>query len=218
MGYPMSLPTALILDFGGVLTTDLWESVRGCARREGLPDAALVDLLHHDPRIHGMFVQMERGEVSQNAFEVALAAAAGIHPHRLLARMCADLRPDEAMLAATASLRAQGVRVGVLSNSWGAGPWGDGYFDPYDGYELDERADAVVISDQVGIRKPEPAIFELMLARLDAPATSAVFVDDVASNLPAAQDLGLQVIHHTATPVTLAELERLFAVPVAVVQ
>jgi putative hydrolase of the HAD superfamily len=207
----MSRATALILDFGGVLTTDLWDSVRGCARREGLPDDALLDLLHHDPRIHGLFVALERGEVSQAAFEAELGAAAGISPERLLARMCADLQPDEAMLTATAALRARGVRVGVLSNSWGTGPWGEGYFDPYDGYRLDELADAVVLSDQVGIRKPEPAIFELMLDRLNVPAKEAVFVDDVAGNLPAAKDLGMQVVHHTMSPVTLAELERLFA-------
>src|SRR5437763_12778837 len=103
MGEPMSRATALILDFGGVLTTAIWGSVRGCARREGLPDDALLDLLHHDPRIHGLFVALERGEVSQAEFEAELGAAARISPERLLARMCADLRPDEAMLAATAA-------------------------------------------------------------------------------------------------------------------
>jgi putative hydrolase of the HAD superfamily len=213
MGEQMSRAAALILDFGGVLTTDLWESVRGCARREGLPDDALLDLLRHDPHIHRLFVALERGEVSQAVFEAELGAAAGISPQRLLGRMCADLQPDEAMLAATAALRAQGVRVGVLSNSWGAGPWGGGYFDPYDGYQLDQRADAVVISDRVGVRKPQPEIFRLILDKLDVPAAAAVFVDDVVANLPAAQELGMQVIHHVSTPVTLAELERVFALP-----
>jgi transcriptional regulator with XRE-family HTH domain len=99
-------PAPLVETGWGVLTTDLWDSVRGCARREGLPDDALLDLLHHDPRIHGLFVALERGEVSQAAFEAELGAAAGISPERLLARMCADLQPDEAMLTATAALRA----------------------------------------------------------------------------------------------------------------
>jgi putative hydrolase of the HAD superfamily len=132
--------------------------------------------------------------------------------------MCADLEPDEAMLAATTALHAQGVLIGVLSNSWGAGPWGGGYFDPYDGYQLDERADAVVISDRVGIRKPEPEIFELMIGKLGVPAVEAVFVDDVAANLPPAREMGMQVIHHTATPATIAGLERLFAVPLTSVR
>jgi putative hydrolase of the HAD superfamily len=59
--------------------------------------------------------------------------------------------------------RATGLRVAALSNSWGAGD-----YDPYDGYELDELFDAVVISDQVGIRKPSPAIYELTAS--DRPA------------------------------------------------
>jgi putative hydrolase of the HAD superfamily len=142
--------TALILDFGGVLTTDLWESVRACARREGLPENALLGLLRDDPEIHRLFVGLERGEVSQADFETRLASAAAISSNGLLARMCADLRPDEAMLTAVAMLRDTGVRVGVLSNSWGSG-----YFSPYRGYQLDDRADAVVYSDQVRLRKPD---------------------------------------------------------------
>jgi putative hydrolase of the HAD superfamily len=122
------------------------------------------------------------------------------------------------MLAATAALRAQGIRVGVLSNSWGAGPWGGGYFDPYNGYDLSERADAVIYSDKIGIRKPEQAIFRRMLAELDVPAAEAVFVDDVARNLPPAAEMGMQVIHHTDTQVTLADLERVFALPLEPVQ
>jgi epoxide hydrolase-like predicted phosphatase len=201
-----SIPTALVLDFGGVLTTDLWASVRACARREGLPDNTLLDLLGDDPDIHRLFVGLERGEVSQPEFEVRLAAAAGIPPHGLLRRMCAELRPDEAMLDAVATLRASGVRIGVLSNSWGTG-----YFSPYEGYQLEDRADAVVFSDQVRLRKPEPAIFELMLDLLGVAARDSVFVDDVAANLPPAKAMGMSVIHHADTQKTLAELQRIFA-------
>jgi putative hydrolase of the HAD superfamily len=204
-----SVPTALILDFGGVLTTDLWDSVRACARREGLPDDALLNLLREDPDIHRIFVQLERGEVSQPEFEARLGEAAHISPDGLLGRMCADLRPDAAMLAAVAKLRTAGVRVGVLSNSWGSG-----YFNPYDGYQLEDRTDAIVISDQVRLRKPEPAIFELMLDLLGVDARVSVFVDDVAANLLPAKAMGMSVIHHVDTPETLAELEQLFAVAV----
>lgn len=200
--------STLIIDFGGVLTTDLWESVRACARREGLPDDALLNLLRNDLR--QLFAALERGEVSQAHFEQQLAAAAGLSPERLLSRMCADIRPDEVMLAAVDKLRGTGIKVGILSNSWGTGPWGDGYFDPYAGYELDSRADAIVLSDTVALRKPEPAIFELMLRRLDAAAADAVFVDDVAANLPAARAMGMHTIHHVATPHTVVKLIHVF--------
>jgi putative hydrolase of the HAD superfamily len=199
------LPSALILDFGGVLTTDLWHSVRAFTRREGLPEATLLDLMGHDPQIHPLYLGLERGDISQTEFEARLAAAAGIAPERLLARMCADLRPDEAMLAAVAALRAGGVRIGILSNSWGSG-----YFSPYEGYDLDHRADAVVYSDQVRLRKPEPAIFEMMLELLSVTARDSVFIDDVPANLPPAEAMGITVIHHTNTRATLAELQRIF--------
>jgi epoxide hydrolase-like predicted phosphatase len=207
MGERVTTPTALILDFGGVLTTDLWDSVRSCSRREGLPPEALLDLLGHDPVIHPLFVRLERGEVSQHDFERRLAAAAGVQADGLLARMCADLRPDQQMLDAVATLRDAGVRVGVLSNSWGLG-----YFDPYDGYSLDERADAVVLSDQVGLRKPEPAIFTLIADKLGVPPAQCVFVDDVAEHLPAAAKLGMRTVHHVHTVETLAELSRIFVI------
>lgn len=185
-------PTALILDFGGVLTTDLWESVRGCARREGLPDETLVDLLHNDLEIRQMFSGLERGDVRQPEFDHRLAAAAGIKPDRLLARMCADLQPNHRMLTTVAELRSQGVKIGILSNSWGSG-----YFSPYEGYDLERLADAVVISDQVRLRKPEPAIFQLVLDRLGVAADRSVFVDDVAANLTPAAAMGmtLSLIH-----------------------
>ena len=206
----MSTPSALILDFGGVLTTDLWESVRGCARRDGLPENALLDLLHWDNEIHALFVGLERGDVDQLDFERALAGRAGIAPERLLARMCADLEPDRRMLGAVDVLRGRGVRIGVLSNSWGTG-----YFSPYEGYDLEDRADAIVISDQVKLRKPDPAIFTLMADKLGVPTGECVFVDDVAGNLPNAAALGMAVIHHADTASTVADLESLFEVSLA---
>jgi putative hydrolase of the HAD superfamily len=203
----LSKLTALVLDFGGVLTSDLWESIRNCARRDGLPANALIGLLVEDPNIRPLFTALERGEVDQREFELALAGAAGVPPCGLLARMCADLRPNYSMLDVAARLRASGVLIGILSNSWGAGP-----FSPYEGYDLEARADAVVLSDQVGLRKPEPAIFSLILDKLGVDAVGAVFVDDVATHLPAAAELGFRTVHHVGTARTLAELERLFGV------
>jgi HAD superfamily hydrolase (TIGR01509 family) len=198
-------PTTLILDFGGVLTTDVWESIRSCARREGLPSEAFLGLLRDDAEIHHLYVGMEAGEVGQAEFEFRLAAAAGVPADGLLGRMGADLRPNRPMLSAVAALRASGVRIGILSNSWGTG-----YFNPYYGYQLEKRADAVILSDQVRLRKPDPAIFTLMLDLLGADAKCSVFVDDVAANLPPATAFGMATIHHVDTRHTLAALESVF--------
>lgn len=180
---------ALNFDFGGVLTSDLWESVLGYTRRAGLPENAVVDLLHNNPEIRRPFHDVEAGRIGQLDFERRLAAAAaGLPAEGLLGRMCEDLRPDEPVWRAVERLRA----TGVLSNTWSRG-----YFDPYDGYDLEHRVDAVILSDQVGMRKPEPAIFRLMCDKIGAAPAEAVFIDDVGPHLPNAAALGMTVVHQT---------------------
>jgi putative hydrolase of the HAD superfamily len=78
----------------------------------------------------------------------------------------------------------------VLSNSLGRSP-----HDPYGPFNLDDRFDVVVLSDQVGLRKPDPRIFELTAERLGLPAAECVFADDTEDNLPPAQELGMGVLH-----------------------
>jgi putative hydrolase of the HAD superfamily len=169
---------ALVLDFGGVLTNDFWEVLRSFARREGLPENALVDLVTRDPEGIELLRDLERGSIGQAEFESKMSARLGVPADGLLVRMAADLRPDDAMLSVVAELRAAGVKVGILSNSWG----GD-YFDPYAPWNLEERADVVVISDQVRLRKPDPEIFDLVLDQLGIPAAECLFIDDIPAYL-----------------------------------
>jgi putative hydrolase of the HAD superfamily len=98
-----------------------------------------------------------------------------------------------------------GIKVAVLSNSWGSTP-----FDPYARFRLSDRYDVVVISHQVGLRKPDPEIFALTVKRLELPGERCVFVDDVARYLPAARALGMATIHATDPATTVAELQRIF--------
>ena len=97
--------------------------------------------------------------------------------------------------------------MGVLTNSWGTDP-----YDPYASYHLDEHYDAVVISGEVGLRKPDPAIYLLAAEKLGLPASWCVFVDDVAANLPAAAELGMATVHHVNSTATVRELDRLFSI------
>jgi HAD superfamily hydrolase (TIGR01509 family) len=90
-----------------------------------------------------------------------------------------------------------------LSNSWGTGD-----YDAYAGYELDGLFDAVVISDQVGLRKPSPRIYELTAARLGLGPAECLFVDDTEYNLRAARELGLGTLHFTGADGQVAEIER----------
>lgn len=119
--------------------------------------------------------------------------------------MIADLRLEPLVVDAVAELRARGIKIAVLSNSWGSAP-----FDPYARFQLNERYDVVVISDQVRLRKPDPEIFALTLKRLELPGERCVFVDDVSRYLPVASALGMATIHATDPATTVAELKRVF--------
>ena len=102
--------------------------------------------------------------------------------------------------------KASGIRTALLSNSWGDQYLRDGWQDMFD---------VVVISGEVGMRKPEAAIFEHTLSELGLPATSCVFVDDHQANIGAAADLGLVGVWHQTYEQTAAELEVLFGRPLA---
>lgn len=194
----------LLLDFGGVLSTDLFESLKAFCRKENLPPDALEPLISTEGGTE-LVADVERGRVSQPEFEQRAAHLLGVDPANLVARIAAGLRPEPEVLAAVARIRARGVRVGVLSNSWGSKP-----FDPYVEWELPARFDAVVVSDQVGLRKPDPEIYTLAASRLGVPPAACVFADDIAKYLEPARRLGMTTLHATGPATTIAELERLF--------
>ena len=112
--------------------------------------------------------------------------------------------PDEQMLEAVLSARRQGIRTGLISNSWGT--------RRYDRVRLAELFDGVVISGEEGMRKPAPAIYELGAQRIGVAAEACVFVDDLHFNLEPATELGMAIVHHTDAAETIAELERLLEV------
>ncbi len=99
------------------------------------------------------------------------------------------------------------MATAVLSNSWGV--------DAYPTELMAEHFDDVVISAEVGLRKPDPAIFRLAAERLAVPASGCVFVDDLDLNVAAARELGMTAIHHDGDEDrVLAELSDAFGVDV----
>lgn len=90
-------------------------------------------------------MDLECGRISQAEFVAPIAAALGVNPDGLLERMAADLRWEPLVVEAVAELQSRGIKVAVLSNSWGSSP-----FDPYARFQLSDRYDVVMVSDQVG--------------------------------------------------------------------
>lgn len=191
----------LLIDYGGVLTTDVFESFHAFERTAGLEHGAVVRLLRGDARAAALLAELETGATPVPAIETALAALLGVPGTRLLERMFGGMRPQPAMWEAVRALRDRGVRTALVSNSWGL-----------DGYpaRLSELFDAMVISGDVGLRKPDPQIYLLGAARIGLPPGDCVFVDDLPGNLVPAARLGMAVIRHTDPASSVAALADVF--------
>jgi putative hydrolase of the HAD superfamily len=199
------LVRGLIVDYGGVLTTDVFASFRTFCEAEGLHADTVRDRFLSDPEARGLLERLETGRAREAEFEAAFAAVLGVAPERLIDRLFGHMEPDEAMIAGVLAARAAGVRTAMLSNSWGE--------DRYDRAQLARLFDAWVISGEAGIRKPDPAIYELAADRLGLPPGECVFVDDLPGNLRPARALGMAtVVHRGDAAETLAEVSELLGV------
>ncbi|MFB6782756.1 HAD family hydrolase [Streptomyces sp. NPDC056352] len=146
--------------------------------------------------------RLELGEISAEEFDPLLAAelrtliGEPVETGGLVSRLFAETRPDEAMWRLVTDLRACGIRVGILSNSWG----GDYLYDRFAA-----AFDTVVISGEVGLRKPDAAIYELALRQLGLQAGAVAFVDDAKPNVLGAAKVGMHGIHHLDAAQTRTE-------------
>jgi epoxide hydrolase-like predicted phosphatase len=161
----------------------------------------------------GPVALLETGRISREAFGVDLAAALSarsgidVSSERLVEELFAEVVDEERMFAGVARARRAGVRTGLLSNSWGLGGYARDRFE--------ELFDAVVISGEVGLRKPDPAIFALAASRLGLEPGGCVFVDDLGANVRVAEALGMAGIVHRSPQDTLVRLEPLLGLPTA---
>ena len=201
---------ALIVDYGGVLTTSIQDSMQIFANEEGLElqDLARVALRAYVEGDDDLVTPFETGALSEEEFSLQfaqrLAQETGkqIDPERFVARMFGGVRLEEGMLDAVLKTRNAGFKTALLSNSWGL----SGY--PRERFE--ELFDVVVISAEVGMRKPQPEIFRFTTDKLGVDATRCVFVDDHPGHLKAALAEGMRTVLHRAPADTLEELEELF--------
>ena len=197
--------SGLLIDWGGVMTSNLFDGFSAFCEREGLEASALATAFRSDKTARQALIDFECGRIEQGAFEPIVAGALGVAEHEgLVERMFGDMRNDHAMQNAVAALKRAGIRTALLSNSWGPAT--------YDRRRFDEFFDVLVISGEEGMRKPDPAIYALAAQRVELPYDELVFVDDLPHNLTPAQELGIATVHHTSADDTIPRLEELFAV------
>ena len=205
---PGSDYTVLLIDFGGVLTTSVWDSFADFCREQGLEEGAVKRLFREDPAALADLRALETGKLSEGEFEQRFAENLGLaDASDLIEGMFRGMRPCEPMVAAVAAARAAGVRTGLVSNSWST--------SHYDRDLLAELFDDVVISAEVGLHKPQPEIYLLAAKRLGEEPRRCVFVDDLRENCAGAEAVGMTAILHRDVDDTIARMEELldFAVP-----
>jgi putative hydrolase of the HAD superfamily len=204
---------AVVFDFGGVFTTSPFAALMAVAEAQSLDPLTMVGVMFgpYDQDTDHPWHRLERGEITLDdatAQIVALATAEGVD----------DFQPMEMLMALGGSgvrtevvdfcrdVRSRGLRTGLLTNN--AREFEE-FWVPL--LPLDELFDDVVDSSAVGLRKPDPRIYELSLERLGVAAGAAVFVDDAPGNVVGAQQVGMRAVLIGTEPedvaVALAELE-----------
>jgi putative hydrolase of the HAD superfamily/hydrolase len=206
-------PQGLLVDWGGVLTSGLEPALRRWAELDGFDfDSYLEAVMKWLPSetaaaelnpVHAL----ERGQLAVPDFERKLASMLVRHDgtpvpaEGLIERMFAHFEHQPAMAALVRRAKERGIRTALLSNSWG---------NTYPRHTWDGMFDDIVISGEVGLRKPEPEIFQLAADRIGLAPADCVFVDDLQLNVDGARAVGMTAILHIEYDETRRALETLF--------
>jgi putative hydrolase of the HAD superfamily len=206
---------AVIFDVGGVILTSPFEAFATYERDNGLPEGFLRGLIAADADVNA-WARLERNEVDAAGFGPLFAAeaqAAGyeIDGVAVLGLLAGELRP--AMVEAVRRCH-QRLKTALLTNNFAVGDERDDGFGP-DGplAEVLAQADVVVESSKVGLRKPDPAIYELVCRELGVAPQEAVFLDDLGVNLKPARAMGMTTIKVDDPDRAIAELEEVVGFP-----
>jgi putative hydrolase of the HAD superfamily len=218
VAYHRGVLRGVITDWGGVMTGPIIDTVSAWLDADGIDRASYKAVMRAwVAQAYGAgddvspIRKLERGECSDAEFEQALAAelvrtdGGPVTADGLLTRMFAATEYDLVMHDVIRAARRAGLRTGLLSNSWGGST---GY--PAD--LLPGLFDGVVISGEVGMRKPERRIFLLAAESVGLEPGECVFIDDVEENVTAATAAGLTGVLHRGAAGTAARLTELLGI------
>ena len=201
--------SAFISDFGGVLTSPLSEGFLAYQEESRVSLEELGAAMGRASETHGEhpLFALERGEISEREFADRLERElpGGFSLRRLREVYFERLVPNAPMIAFVRELRGRGLRTALLTNN--VREWEPLWRAKLP--ELDEIFEVVVDSAFVGLRKPDPQIYELTLERLGAGLTGrdCVFVDDLEPNCDAARALGMTAVLFRDAAQAIPEVE-----------
>jgi putative hydrolase of the HAD superfamily len=206
--------SAVICDFGGVLTTPLVGSFLAFQEHSGVSleelGSAMAKLALESDGEHPLF-KLEKGEISEADFLRLLGEALGgdVALEGFGERYFEHLHPNEDMIELMRRLRQRGLRMALLTNN--VREWEPLWRAKLP--DIDEIFEVVVDSAFVGMRKPEPGIYELTLERLGdgVSASDCLFVDDIEANCEMAGELGMTAVHYRDSAQAIREIEAALA-------
>ena len=204
---------AVIWDFGGVITSSPFEAFSRYEVERNLP----VDFIRRINATDGdrnAWAQLERAEISADEFDTVFAAEARAAGHEVrgadvLALLAGTIRPR--VVAALGRCRSEGFKLGCITNNAKVGR-GSGMVD--DEAKSAEVAavmaqfDHVIESSKIGLRKPDPRIYELMCEELGVAPGACVYLDDLGINCKPAAGLGMTAIKVSGEAQALDDLGR----------
>lgn len=201
---------AVISDFGGVLTNHLIEAFGAFQNETGISPEQLNRGMQRLGERDGEYplFRLERGELSEQQFlddlSWALEEELGHRPqlHRFREIYFAALHPNEPMIGVMRAAQERGYRMAILTNN--VREWEEVWRSKL---PVDEIFELVVDSAWVGMRKPDPRIYELTIDRLGGLAPEEhLFVDDNELNIQAARELGLHAVHFRSNDQAIPEI------------
>ena len=199
---------AVIWDFGGVLTTSPFEAFARFEQERGLP----VDILRRTNaanHLENAWAKFERAEVDIDTFDKlfaaeSLALGAEVRGRDVLPLLQGDLRPD--MVEALKRIGAR-FKTGCITNNLPANAIGSVSGRSFYVAEIMALFDHVIESAKIGLRKPDPRIYRMMVETLEVEPKHCVYLDDLGVNLRPAREMGMTTIKVTNAPQAIAELE-----------
>ncbi|MBT7642308.1 MAG: HAD-IA family hydrolase [Rhodobiaceae bacterium] len=210
---------AVLWDFGGVITSSPFEAFATYESQNGLPENFIRGINSTNPDTNA-WAQFERNDIDAAAFDTAFLKEAEARGHKVrgndvLALLAGSLRPE--MIAVLNQLKADGYRIACITNNVKTGA-GAGMA------RTQEKADAVaqvmalfehvIESSQVGVRKPDPAIYQMACDKLGVAPSDCVFLDDLGINLKPARAMGMGTVKVVSAAQGIADLNALLGHPV----
>jgi putative hydrolase of the HAD superfamily len=199
---------AVIWDFGGVFTTSPFEAFARFEQQRGLPKD-IIRRTNAANHLENAWAKFERAEVDVETFDRLFAAesaslGAEVRGKDVLPLLSGDLRPE--MVEALKRVKAR-FKTGCITNNLPANAIGSASGRTLYIAEVMALFDHIIESAKIGLRKPDPRIYRMMVDALGVDPKTCIYLDDLGVNLKPARDMGMTTVKVVSAPQAIAELE-----------